>query len=183
MANIRTVLKQSLYGQDCCNVWHFQGPPGALGNLHAAIESYFTTWLIAFQDAELEYVSFTSTNLDDMTQLTTASTLVGTGIGDAAATQLAGVISWRTAYVGRRYRGRTYIAGLSDTYITAGKFLSTLTTAMQGFGDDLIGSLGVDAGYGLMVYSRVLDQMIPAVTCVARDIPYTQRRRTIGRGS
>lgn len=105
--------------------------------------------------------------------------------GAAAAANAAAVISWRTARIGRSYRGRTYIGGLDNSVAFTAQEMTTdfqtlLTTAGAGLIDALNG-----IGQSLSVLSRVLGGvlrvtgLLTEIVGVVVDIKLdSQRRRT-----
>src|SRR5690348_10361863 len=44
-------------------------------------------------------------------------TLIGTQPSEGEANQVAGIVTWRTAFAGRRYRGRTYLPAMPESEI------------------------------------------------------------------
>jgi len=75
--------------------------------------------------------------------------------GEAVAGNAAAVISWRTASIGRSYRGRTYIGGLDVLATdTAQALSSTFAAALVSAGADLIDALNAISAT-LSVLSRV----------------------------
>ena len=66
--------------------------------------------------------------------LDTGATIVGTGTGDSLPGGTACVVSLKTALAGKRYRGRVYIGGFTETENTVGGGISALAqTAAAGF--------------------------------------------------
>lgn len=93
----------------------------------------------------------------------------GTNSGGEAAGNAAAVISWRTASIGRSYRGRTYVGALSEGEIDSAQTLASGTVvALASAGTALIDAL---AGIGatLAVLSRFADK-VKRVTGLLTDI-------------
>lgn len=78
----------------------------------------------------------------------------GTSAGAAAAANAAAVISWRTASIGRSFRGRTYVGALgAPELVTAQSLDPSSQSALLSAGVNLIELLG-DIGLVLSVLSR-----------------------------
>lgn len=108
------------------------------------------------------------------------------GIGGVAtAGNAAGVISWRTALIGRSFRGRTYMGGLSATELTSAQFLSAGTvSALATWGTTLLDAMDA-LGCKLAVLSRfaagvlrVTGLLTEIISVVVDSKVDSQRRRT-----
>lgn len=81
----------------------------------------------------------------------------GTNSGGEAAGNAAAVISWKTALIGRSFRGRTYIGALSEGEIASAQTLESATvTALVSAGTGLIDAMTA-IGATLCVLSRVFN--------------------------
>jgi hypothetical protein len=116
-------------------------------------------------------------------------TAVAGGIvgGDPLPPQSAGVITWRTGFAGRSFRGRTYLPGVSESDSTDGTLssgyltrLGTIITQMLA----VFGPSGSDTNWQFAVISEVsagaprVPPIGTAVTAgVQRPFVQTQRRR------
>lgn len=79
----------------------------------------------------------------------------GTNAGGEAAGNAAGVISWKTALIGRSFRGRTYVGAFSESAIASAQtFDGAAVTAMLDAGTGLLDALSA-IGAALAVLSRV----------------------------
>lgn len=99
--------------------------------------------------------------------------------------QVAAVVSVKTAYAGRSYRGRNYIPALHEGCWTAGLLTSATGNAIQTYYDDLVAALGAsgsNADYQWVVWSEKLQQGNPVVDTIVRDVPGVIRRRRVGVG-
>lgn len=102
-----------------------------------------------------------------------------------AAANAALVISWRTARVGRSYRGRTYIGGLAESMLQDAQHMTTGdAAAFATAGADLLTALTA-IGQTLVVVSRWADKVLRTVALVTEIISIivdtkldSQRRRT-----
>lgn len=115
------------------------------------------------------------------------------GGGDALPPQDALVITFRTASVGRAYRGRVYLAGQGEGHQNGGVWSAGILAAAEYGPASLttryLAGTGTNTNWAWSVISRQLNQVIrpePVGTFVTsytvRDTVYTQRRRTRGRG-
>lgn len=99
--------------------------------------------------------------------------------------QVAAVVSVKTAYAGRSYRGRNYLPALPETCWVAGLLESTTGNALQTYYDDLvaaIGASGSNADYMWVVWSEKLQQANGVTDTIVRDVPGVVRRRRVGVG-
>ena len=114
-------------------------------------------------------------------------TIVNAGIGAAASTalpkQTAGVISLRTAFAGRAFRGRSYFPFPSEIdNLANGLPGPSLVTSLNTIGTILIASRAVTNGatsetWTPVVYHRNLGTTDVLVAAIGRSIWGTQRRR------
>lgn len=94
---------------------------------------------------------------------------VGTYASGDGAANAAAVISWRTASIGRSYRGRTYLGATGQgAFATAQTFTSAALVAYAGAAQDLIDALEA-IGATLAVLSRIA-LGVKRVTGVLTDI-------------
>ncbi len=99
--------------------------------------------------------------------------------------QVAAVVSTKTLFAGRSYRGRHYLPGLTETEFTAGLLESTAGNAIQTYYDDLVAALGnsgSNADYMWVVWSSKLQAANGIVDVIVRDVPGVIRRRRVGVG-
>jgi hypothetical protein len=115
----------------------------------------------------------------------TAFPLVGTIAQQETAHQVAAVVSTKTLYAGRSYRGRNYIPALTIADWSAGLLASATGNALQTYYDDLvaaIGNSGSNADYKWVVWSDKLQAGNGIVDTIVRDVPGVIRRRRVGVG-
>ncbi len=87
------------------------------------------------------------------------------GVGTVMPAQLAAVVSWRTAFAGPSFRGRTFLGPLGNTAITAGSLNSAFLTAVNPAAAAVITNMPAHAnGGGLCVRSgvRQVDTLVTA---------------------
>lgn len=105
--------------------------------------------------------------------------------GTAQAANAAATITWKTAHIGRSYRGRTYLGALDDSLLTDAQHLTTTAvTNYTAIATSLVTGLS-SLGYALVVLSkfangvaRVAGLITEIITVVTDSKIDSQRRRT-----
>ena len=111
--------------------------------------------------------------------------VAGQSASEEQAHQVALVVSTKTAYAGRSYRGRNYIPAIPEVSVTAGLFDNTVTDAVQVYYDDLVAALGAsgaNADYMWVVWSDKLQAYFGITDTIVRNVPGIVRRRRVGVG-
>lgn len=108
----------------------------------------------------------------------------GTQAGDALPPQIAPIISWRTQFVGRSYRGRSYMPPCSETYNVGGVVQTTMRTLLADYADAILSLTDLPGGntYELGIWSPTLNQFNAVTSYVVQPTFATQRRRRSGVG-
>jgi len=109
----------------------------------------------------------------------------GTNSGGEAAANAAAVISWRTASIGRSYRGRTYIGALTESTIATAQTIDSsavtaIADAAQGLLDALEGigvALAVLSRFALLV-KRATGVLTDIISFIVDNKVDSMRRRT-----
>jgi len=183
MAIFRSAVRVSLGTEDYICVFHIQAATTTPAAINAAFAGTAgVSWIACLPNiATLEDI--TTTDLSNMTQDIRVIGTLGSIVGEVCPPQAAGLISWRTAQVGRKYRGRTYLpcvpeanqaSGLLDNPLQS--LYSTLATGLRSSWPSLVSGQ-------LVVYHRIDGTYTPITSHLIRDYAYTQRRRTRGVGS
>lgn len=118
----------------------------------------------------------------------------GLSAGDPLPPQCAQVVTKYTGLIGRRRRGRLYLAGGREADQAGGVWAAGNVTAVQGYADALLAVFGTggSSNWQLAVWSRVVAGAAPPFNATAaeivqsllvRNLVETQRRRAIGRGA
>lgn len=118
-------------------------------------------------------------------QYITAFPIVGTGGAAETAHQVAVVVTHKTQYAGRSYRGRHYIPGILGTSITLGLLDTTVRNAIQTYYDDIVaavGSGGANTDIRWVVWSQKLLTYTDVNNTIVRTVPGVIRRRRVGVG-
>ncbi len=184
----RAVIEGTIAGQKVANVLHYTG----VDNVENDIADYLAaTAALHYQDILNDSGTLDQavcTNLNTLGQSTTAITLTGSEVGDMCPPQASAVISWRTAKVGRKYRGRTYLFGIPETMQTDGTLSAGYLTGMGLLAVDLITGILAETSAVLVVYHKpatpgTVGDSTPVISYLLRPTVYNQRRRTLGVGT
>lgn len=111
--------------------------------------------------------------------------LTGQAATELVPYQVAIVVSTKTAYAGRSYRGRNYIPGMTEASFTAGLVTSATGNSIQTYYDDLVAALGASGAnvdYMWVVWSEKLQSYNGITDTIVRDVPGVIRRRRVGVG-
>lgn len=135
------------------------------------------------------YINWLSANLTPPRSgsYTTGFPVAGTqsSSGDPVPYTCAVVVSLRTNYAGRSYRGRMYLPGLTEGQSAGGRVGQTQVNAWQTVFEDLLancGGAGSNPDYEWGVWSRSLSVFTPYLSAIVREVPGTIRRRRQGVG-
>lgn len=118
-------------------------------------------------------------------EYTTGLPQAGGTAGDEMPHQIACVVSIRTAYAGRSYRGRNYFPGLTEASGDNGLWNSTLVNSLTTHYTTLVttyGEGGSNPDYEWIVWSERLNTGTPVNGVIVRAIPGVIRRRRVGVG-
>jgi hypothetical protein len=162
--------------------------PTDLSGVFAVIDAWVTAHYSTIVHTSIKFDQIICTDVsvaNGQQDIQVPTTLAGTVTGSAEAANAALVASLRTAHTGRGYRGRTYIPGLSTTYLTDAQHVSTTYVAFANVAFvDLVNAM-VTAGYKLCVLSRWLNKVLRTVGLLTEIITIitdtkvdSQRRRT-----
>lgn len=193
-------------GQEQIQTFHFKDKSGSLTAdlVGAHLVDDWVTPLAVYQAPEISTVrvevrklAIPPTGSDYLTDLPIA----GSTSGHIGSLTDAMVISERTAFLGRSYRGRVYFPGIDRDFALSGAFVSGATGPIQTIVDDFVGLYGVggsDANALWVVWSPKLGNVYTGgvltgydtaagahgITTAIVDVPvHVQRRRALGTGS
>jgi hypothetical protein len=105
--------------------------------------------------------------------------VAGTESGEQLPAMNAPVITWTTANIGRRYRGRSFMWPIVETRQNGGQIDGTQIAKMNAFAEAAL-SIGDDVAtsiYTLVVHSAKFSLDTPVTGHISRGILNTQRRR------
>jgi len=92
-------------------------------------------------------------------------------------TQVASVTTWLTGIAGRRFRGRSYIGGLTEQQVDSQVIDSFYRSAVDIFANRLVNTFPGVTPFDYVVYSRVAGVTTKITGYTIRSGIYTQRRR------
>lgn len=109
-------------------------------------------------------------------------TLAGFAAADPMPAQTAYVVTLRTSFAGRSYRGRTYLTGYAEGQNdAAGNPVANVRTAAENFMNDMLQHTVGGFTLFLAVASRTLGESNDVISVTGRDLVWdTQRRRLHG---
>jgi len=187
-----------LSGQRVENTLYFESPGGWsaaeisvwLANLRTLIE----TDLLPLLHTSLQLVQLVGTLLDAVDSISIIALVSPPVGGSVSGTQLPNnvtyTVQFKTALLGRSFRGRNYVPGIPQTGISANNIDATLRTGLLDFYTTMQ-ALAVSEGFEWVVVSRVsggVDRTTGVTTPVttpatADSFLDSQRRRLPGRGT
>jgi hypothetical protein len=186
----RVTLVQSMYGQQIQNVFHLRGASSDPLELSAIAEDVNTFWVnvvSAEQTASLVYNGIRVRMLESQfpTFTKTINRPGAFGTDDQMLTFSAFILRLRAAEIGRRGRGRLYIAGLLKGWYVNGVVTAATITRWQLVINQLMGSYGPTGNrpYKLcIVPSKPPVEHRDVTTMSIAPTLGVQRRRNIGVG-
>lgn len=165
------------------NLWHADvGDPAGSDpqTVVDALRDFYTSAATLFPSTVTIQIGTSVTQIDATPPVIlgpTIRTVAGTGTGGASAAQLAEVVSWRTPFAGKSFRGRTYLGPIAVSALTGGILSTPVTTAVQNAANALIAASNAAANWSLVVRSTKLNVSTVVTSGVANSKVETQRRR------
>lgn len=128
---------------------HYKVAAAGVGDTRASLLAYMSTGVLAYilpqVPASARYYGTEVSRVKSANPVGPVVTYDGTAGGSASnmlPTQTRGLISWKTAFSGRAYRGRTYLPSTTVAYCTpVGKPLLALLTAWQSWATYMLGAV------------------------------------------
>jgi hypothetical protein len=189
-------LEFTLNGQAVINVYHTTSAVPVNSTNLTALANIFISWWQNSQrqnfsnQMTLVRVLATDIRVDNGLTATVPVTVNGSGTIATAPSpnNIAVVMSWRTGFSGRSFRGRTFYAGIANTEVSDNLISTTLAANLLADATTLLNDL-IAGGHNLVVFSQYADGA-PRVTGVGTPINQaiidnridTQRRRLPGTG-
>ena len=179
-------------GVPVVNVFHFDAghsiTPTDLNNVNIAMDAWITANFAPLVSSTVTFDQLIATDIsvaNGAQDILVPTTATGGAAGTPTAANAALVVSQRTGFTGRSFRGRTYIGGLTQTVqVTSHEVTTTYAAAVITAWQNLITNLTL-AGYVLSVLSKValgvsraagiLSEVITVIVNTTID---SQRRRT-----
>lgn len=178
----RCALTATWLSQVVVNVWHLSAADGMEETIADEFIAAVVTPYKTFANSDVSFDSIAVTNLTTKQQTVLSINLLGTHIGESVPPQCAPVISWTTGLAGRKYRGRTYVIGLSEDLQNDGALTPGAETLLESLAIALYQTWPNAVTGSLCVYHKATASTTVILGRVVRDVVYTQRRRTVGEG-
>ncbi len=186
----RAVQQYTQHGQQRVNVLHYLKPAGSItqADLDALAGHLVTQWTNLGRPAcsnqlTMEQVQVTDVSpgggLQSTVDLNPPS--AGTVPDPPAPGNVTHTASFRTPLTGRKYRGRVFLPGMTDTMtndidtVTSGRLIAAAAWVAQWM-------FNLPSGWVLGVASQVTGVTTPVATIVFENILDSMRRRLPGRG-
>lgn len=155
----------------------------ALKTFYDACAAFFTTSTTITIGASVRDVSVTPNRIVAATPVTS----VGSSTAEILPANAALVVTWRTAFAGRSFRGRTYLGPSNETMNNGGVANGATVATMQTAANALITNIDAVAGMSFGVYAlrRTLPPfsetpfaaMTPITSATINGLWDSQRRR------
>jgi hypothetical protein len=172
------------------NVYHVHTVDTAINtaSVATAFKNFYTAIATIYPTTITWSVPDKITHLVDPPDILPVSSTAVPGSSGATSDppQIAMVVTWRTAFAGRSFRGRTYLGPLHSASTAGGSFGSSMHDPVQTAATALIAAILGIPGHFMSVLSRFHDKEkrpvpIPFAigSATVRTTAYTQRRRQI----
>jgi hypothetical protein len=197
----RLRIHQRVHGGEVLNVLHFvddTGTPSGAGDLAADFRDNMQTTLRARCGNDFLFEFVEAVKIVPYGEGPETAPWAANTVGTVAALTLSGtlceVITIYTSQIGRRHRGRLFMAGAANGRFASGAFTASQTTATQAFATALAARYtapGHPSPFSLGVWSKVIAGPDPpwptsaftrATSLTVRTLVRNQRRRQIGVG-
>jgi len=180
-----------------------KSPPSNFASLAAGYEATIIPLVQAATSAEVTWleitVAGTKVGADETHKRPLPAATIGTVTGDGLPGQNAMLVSVHTGTAGRRYRGRFYLPGISETSQVGGRVIAPQLTALNALAEGIqTNYTGTgNASWAITVYSPESKEPKPkpppklkvgtfdtlAADLIADSLIVTQRRRRLGVGA
>lgn len=188
---VRVAITTQASGRPLVTVFNFQKSVGSVtapdvALVAAHVSNWWATQLKPQMSNEVAGVNVKADDISIANSFSFTDSIINGQLGAVASPivplNAAIVISWRTGFRGRSYRGRTYHAGLMEVY-TVGNFVDVAyANSLQARYDDL--RINPPAGFGMVIASyqankapRSIAELTPVISSDANNRIDSQRRR------
>lgn len=182
-------VKGQLFGQECDNIWHVEGPDPFDATVAGTVAGIFQTGYSDIQAVlsadysinEVHVQNFAGLATGEFTLAITPPQPGGVGLSSSPGSVCL-CVSLRTAVAGRSTRGRKYISGLAEQDVGNNALDPDTAAAIRVAIANMVDTLAAN-GTPLVVFSKTNNVITPvtAVTLVDLFVD-SQRRRLTGRG-
>jgi len=179
----RCALEASMGSALYVNVWYIEAVTGQASAIGTAWVNQVSTPYVNCLHSSITLDQMVVTEVSANTQVTTLINTPGTQTTEMSAPQNAAVISWRTMYIGKSARGRTYVFGLPEGAQNAGIITNSQLALLAALASALRVAWPAAFGGKLVLFHRITGGYTDIMSSIVRDVVYTQRRRTLGVGA
>lgn len=169
MAIFRSAVRVSLGTEDYICVFHISAATSTPAAVNAGFAGTAAPHWLAILPQICTLEDITTTDLSNMTQDVRVFGTTGGVIGEVCPPQAAGLISWRTAQVGRKYRGRTYLPCVPENHQASGLLDSTIQSLMSTLAASLRSGWPSSVSGQLVVYHKGDGTSTPITAHLIRD--------------
>lgn len=202
---VRLTVRGTMHGSTVMFGHHFRAKTstGTFAALAASYQSGIIPLVTAATSAEVTWLSIsvagTKVGADETLNAPLPAATIGALTGDALPGQNSMLVSVHTGVKGRRYRGRFYVPGVTETSSTGGRIIGAQLTALNALAEGLQTQFtgSGNANWELAVYSPASPPYTPppppklkadtittpATDLIADSVIVTQRRRRLGVGA
>lgn len=149
---IRVSLEYEVFGKVVVNIYHVTTTDPIISlkllDITEIFEAWWTDDLSTVMSPDIALTQITALNLNEANgekfTLGVAPAVPGQEVGGAVSNNVAIVASLATAKTGRSFRGRSYQAGLPETYVTANNMTTSAAALIVGYYANLVTDLAVE---------------------------------------
>jgi hypothetical protein len=165
------------------NIFHIDSSSDTAGSSTAAvsaIKDFYTTLKPYYRSVSTMTVGY---KVIDRTAVpwsfvaVTPLSVIGTGVGGPIAPQLAGVVTWRTALVGKSYRGRSFLGPFDASASGGNLWLAACGAAMLAAANALVAASNAAATWKLSIYSHKHNTLAHVTSAATSQNMRTMRSR------
>jgi len=199
---LRLRVHMRIHGGEVLNIMHFVDQTGAAGdNAQALCDDWRTNMTATMQarcstDTTFEYIEVVKIvpyGEGPRTSIYAAATNGGV-TGTTPSATLCEVLTIHSDQIGRRHRGRSYLAGISAAQMLSGQVIAAQTTRTTNYANAIANRyivLGGPSSFRLGIWSKTIAGPDPpwptsaftrATALTVRTIVRNQRRRQVGVG-
>jgi hypothetical protein len=186
----QVIIEQQLHAQTVLNVLYYEQIAGIDGHeslLAQGIRLDVLPSMKAVQSNELTHVAVYAQKIWPLPPKVAFRDATAAGPGGVAQnslpTSMAVTITKKTAFAGRKFRGRLFIAGVPVTHELDSQLAVANLAAWQAFADKLLVNLpSTGPEFSHRLYHKATHTVDTVLSCPVRLILRNQRRRQIGKG-
>lgn len=188
----RVTINMRLHGQQCVSVLHYRETntdflAHGADVLAARVAAVVVPQFKAIQGSELTHESVVAQKIFPLPPLVPAvvTTAVGPGqvAGGTMPTEVTAVITKRTVFAGRKYRGRIFVPGVPNVSELDSQLSPAALITWQAAANIINSNLTQDnSTWRMIVWHKATSTFDFTTNLEARPILRSQRRRQIGKG-